>query len=576
MRLKLLLFALAFTPCLFILITTTVSAANYYIAPNGSDNNSGLSTSSPLKTFESAWEKIFPGDTLYLMDGTYTPSNSTKTGIVRPNRRDGQPGAPITIKALNDGKAIIDGQYQKIPVQLGQVWAGSDPATVFGNYFVVEGIVAKNSSAMVWWIVGSNSILRRVSGYNANRDTNNHVFGFSGYNNLLEDCVAAGSGRKMILIFQGERRNIIRRCFAGWQEWRGADFCPGHIPWGENIETYNSSYNIIENSIAYGRTPRPGGGINVFGQSGSDAIGNRVYGSIAMNVGLNWNSSTIIWPCPYPDSSCTTCWSPNWLHHRSGFGLGNPNGGSINNNVFQDIFSYSSGGLGFNVNVPSSGTQNQMIRATLVNNGVATNVMAQGCANPDDLRCEKNRSIQLPKLTAFSVFQDNKIQCTSAQEPSCGGSGFKGQGAKIKYRYESYFDANNNPVINLTDIPLWPWPMEERIMEEFKTHLTMYHAQTPELANFSVTNTIVPILQQHGAMDGSTPTPTNTSTTNTPTPTPEPGDANGDGKVDGLDYVIWLNNYGTTTTDGASKGDFNADGRVDGLDYVIWLNNYGT
>ena len=53
-----------------------------------------------------------------------------------------------------------------------------------------------------------------------------------------------------------------------------------------------------------------------------------------------------------------------------------------------------------------------------------------------------------------------------------------------------------------------------------------------------------------------------------------PGDANGDGKVDGLDYIIWLNNYNQTTVNGASDGDFNGDGKVDGLDYVIWLNNY--
>ena len=33
-------------------------------------------------------------------------------------------------------------------------------------------------------------------------------------------------------------------------------------------------------------------------------------------------------------------------------------------------------------------------------------------------------------------------------------------------------------------------------------------------------------------------------TTPTPTPTPKPGDANGDTKVDGVDYVIWLNNFG--------------------------------
>ncbi len=61
--------------------------------------------------------------------------------------------------------------------------------------------------------------------------------------------------------------------------------------------------------------------------------------------------------------------------------------------------------------------------------------------------------------------------------------------------------------------------------------------------------------------------------TPTPTPTPFPGDANNDGKVDGLDYVVWLTHYNTNVS-GAQNGDFNNSGRVDGLDYVIWLNNY--
>jgi hypothetical protein len=68
----------------------------------------------------------------------------------------------------------------------------------------------------------------------------------------------------------------------------------------------------------------------------------------------------------------------------------------------------------------------------------------------------------------------------------------------------------------------------------------------------------------------------------TPTPTPPvsppnpniTGDANGDGLVNGVDYVIWLNNYRVTTSEGPSKGDFNSNGVVDGVDYVIWLNNY--
>lgn len=72
-----------------------------------------------------------------------------------------------------------------------------------------------------------------------------------------------------------------------------------------------------------------------------------------------------------------------------------------------------------------------------------------------------------------------------------------------------------------------------------------------------------------------TPTPTPPPPTPTPTPTPVLGDANNDGKVDGEDYIIWLNNYNAQTSNGASDGDFNSDGFVDGVDYVIWLNNYG-
>jgi hypothetical protein len=64
--------------------------------------------------------------------------------------------------------------------------------------------------------------------------------------------------------------------------------------------------------------------------------------------------------------------------------------------------------------------------------------------------------------------------------------------------------------------------------------------------------------------DGTTP----------PTSPPVPGDANTDGNVDGLDYIIWLNHYNTQTNNGPSYGDFNSNGFVDGLDYVIWLNNY--
>lgn len=79
----------------------------------------------------------------------------------------------------------------------------------------------------------------------------------------------------------------------------------------------------------------------------------------------------------------------------------------------------------------------------------------------------------------------------------------------------------------------------------------------------------------------STPTPVPTATptprpTATPTPTVQ-ADGNGDGKVDGLDYIVWLLHYHKTTTGiGAAEGDYQIppDGIVDGLDYIVWLNHY--
>ena len=54
---------------------------------------------------------------------------------------------------------------------------------------------------------------------------------------------------------------------------------------------------------------------------------------------------------------------------------------------------------------------------------------------------------------------------------------------------------------------------------------------------------------------------------------PLDGDANADGVVDGIDFIIWNDNKFTTVTGGVSDADFNVDGIVDGLDFVIWNDN---
>ena len=49
-------------------------------------------------------------------------------------------------------------------------------------------------------------------------------------------------------------------------------------------------------------------------------------------------------------------------------------------------------------------------------------------------------------------------------------------------------------------------------------------------------------------------------------------DYNGDGTVNGADYTVWKDNYGSTTN---LDADGNANGVVDAADYTLWKDNFG-
>src|SRR5262245_13146432 len=88
------------------------ATCNYYASPTGTGN--GLSPSSPFK-IGNFWSVASPGKVLCLLDGTYTGSSSM---INPPQNLRGLSGSPITIRALNDGKVLLDGQKGSVPVGL--------------------------------------------------------------------------------------------------------------------------------------------------------------------------------------------------------------------------------------------------------------------------------------------------------------------------------------------------------------------------------------------------------------------------------------------------------------------------
>ncbi|MEZ6069910.1 MAG: aspartyl protease family protein [Pirellulales bacterium] len=59
--------------------------------------------------------------------------------------------------------------------------------------------------------------------------------------------------------------------------------------------------------------------------------------------------------------------------------------------------------------------------------------------------------------------------------------------------------------------------------------------------------------------------------------TPDAGDVNGDGVVDGLDYLLWAGGFDQFDGDATwGDGDMNDDGYVNGLDYLIWSQNFNS
>jgi hypothetical protein len=490
----------------------------YYISPTsppGNDQNDGLSETTPLATFNKAWELLYPGDTLILLDGTYRQT-------LRPNKRNGEPGNPITIRAKNDGQAVIDGERVRRPVQIGDTW----PGPIY-KHFVLEGIVAKNGDATelddptgaVIKIVGSYNILRRVSAYNAYTDGNSTVIGFgqnSNYN-LMEDCVAAGSGRKMINMYKNQF-NTVRRCFTDWREWGGRRSCQDW-PNGGNMTIYNASDNIIENSIAVGPVGKWSVGLQA-NDANATASANRILGSVALNAGMNWDGTEIIWPSTRPTPTICDVNKvidfDNWPHHRVGFEVYGQ--GTMRNNVLRDIFAWNNAGSGVGSSYhPIAGNYGLTIldHATVINSGLCGNCREKG--------------LNISGAADFTI-TNSRIDGTSYQNG----------GARLQYRYINGI---------LTNEPLWPWPMEERIKAEY--------ADVFGIQNFSVTETVYPILAKYGAV-----------------PTAGSSDLNNDGQVDRYDAGILFNNWFNPDTPSA---DIYSDSKVNGIDFSYlkrdWTGN---
>ena len=180
----------------------------YYASPEGGGDGTSADTPFKIADFNAVAQ---PGDTLLVLDGTYVGVESM---IQLEPPLNGLKGSPITIRALNDGQAIIDGQGQHQPINISSDW------------IIVEGFNAHSagrqpqsnagmSVVSIWG--GNNNVIRRVVAWDA-AEGNTNVFGVHrGSDNLLEDVAGFGTARKVFSTAKDGNRTTIRRCFARWE-----------------------------------------------------------------------------------------------------------------------------------------------------------------------------------------------------------------------------------------------------------------------------------------------------------------------------------------------------------------------
>jgi len=396
---------------------TAVPPCDFYASPDGSGN--GNTQDGPFR-IANFWAVAGPGKTLCLLDGTYSGDGNM---ILPPQNLNGSEGAPITVRALNDGKVLIDGRGGQKPVQL-----------LYNDWFVIDGIDACCSNASVVSLANAkNNVVRRVAAWDS-ADGNYEIFGAHATSyTLFEDVAGWGTARKVFQMSQGGDYTTIRRA---WGRWERSTVVGPKLTY---TLSYNNYHLTCENCIGtwsgqgmpqsyvlldyYGQPwTGPGAGtytngdldqpIGIFGVDGSDDknVDARLLGSLAYLLP-------------------TDTYKPGQVVFMSG----------LDSVTIRDTVVYIAPGTNpttkpFELAGLSSGQAQRL---------VAENLTAFGGASSFFAADWQNGNVWFGATVAGSYAPGESVFKTA-------------RGASLYYRYQNG---------SITDQPLWPWPMNKRIAD---------------------------------------------------------------------------------------------------------------
>ncbi|MDA8387663.1 MAG: right-handed parallel beta-helix repeat-containing protein [Nitrospiraceae bacterium] len=454
-----------------------VYAKAYYVAPSGRDSAPGT-RARPWGTFARAMTALKPGDTLYLEDGAY---NRTLDITVSGTR-----GAYVTVRALNDGGAAVNTTYP-------------DSALVIGSgisCIEVDGINFNNSGRYdgstycatdgkryahahcVNIGAASHIILRRIiaNGSSGCNTANISLAGATGV--LLEDCAASGQGR-VVLNILGCRNIVVRRC---WLRWTGPSTGGGDT--SSIVQIYDSSNVLMENNIGVNMTRTPTDDFGIWAHYRNAAhntfMGNVVYHTRAYSAGGFRDDAAYGRHSSYGLFEDNVAILPvaGAYHSVPADAVGTDRHVSENNTYVGD-----GGGSGFLLherpNRPGQVTRAAIINCSFCN--LWAGIDASWSGNNVVTAHRYNNFYKVKTCLLHEKLMrppgiDRTEMCGTRDPgydtarygrgaylivpPALRGRGEGGAdiGASVLYRYMGGV---------LTGIPLWPWPMEGRILARF-------------------------------------------------------------------------------------------------------------
>jgi hypothetical protein len=391
------------------------------------------------------------GETLILNDGIYSNQSINATGL------QGTATAPITIQAAHDGKAVIDGGGTvDFPVRV-----------INSTYVTIQGIVAHDAGREPVYVSGHSDhiTLRRITAYDAAAG-NEHIFAIEGEssdtvgptNILVEDCAAWGRGRYSFVAYHASNVTFRRT----WARWTTMPDYGSDAP-RACYSSYSTSNTIFENAICTHAIPDQPDSSQYFTSvwetsNGPANVNTQYYGVIFFDSwdGL-WNSDSAGDNTQIHNSVIGNIkqQGPHTTDKEHGVGIhwDNHHSGTIDSSTI----------VNNEVGLSQNAATTTVTNSVFLNNGTAVN---------GDITQNHNGFFQNGSLGINADTTDKQVD--PGYDVNKYGKGaylFVPPNSPLKHVGANGADIGANIIYEsvngqLTDMPLWPWPMEGRIKAE--------------------------------------------------------------------------------------------------------------